>query len=144
MRRRQRFSLAHEIGHIVIPWHIGTIACHTDIALPSSAEYHYRPSEAEANGFAAALLLPSGWVREQLAADSRLEVRLRALWDTGVSAPAACLRLVRFLDPGYLFALVDDEGRVELSVALEGTVVKPPERGSELREELFDHLSSER
>jgi len=28
--RRKRFTLAHELGHIILPWHIGTISCHTN------------------------------------------------------------------------------------------------------------------
>src|SRR3990167_807201 len=27
---RQKFTMAHELGHIFIPWHIGTIFSHTD------------------------------------------------------------------------------------------------------------------
>jgi Zn-dependent peptidase ImmA (M78 family) len=29
---RRRFTLAHEIGHILIPWHIGTIVDEIDVA----------------------------------------------------------------------------------------------------------------
>src|SRR5438105_3077069 len=28
---RRRFTLAHELGHFFISWHLGTIICHTDL-----------------------------------------------------------------------------------------------------------------
>lgn len=28
--KRRKFTLAHELGHIVIPWHTGTIISHID------------------------------------------------------------------------------------------------------------------
>nr|WP_314877468.1 ImmA/IrrE family metallo-endopeptidase [uncultured Pseudomonas sp.] len=58
---RQRFTLAHELGHIIIPWHIGTFVSHLD----AEDEYEYGVMEGEANRFAAELLLPSAWLMEK-------------------------------------------------------------------------------
>jgi hypothetical protein len=44
--RRTRFTLAHEIGHVALPWHIGTAACDTGLLVRD-------PAEIEANRFAA-------------------------------------------------------------------------------------------
>lgn len=61
---RQRFTLAHEFGHVLIPWHIGTIFSfssadgHTD-----GADQAYWEMEAKANRFAAELLMPQQWLK---------------------------------------------------------------------------------
>ena len=48
---RKRFTLAHELGHLKIPWHTPLIAaCH--IFLPRVTELYYQSGEAEANRFA--------------------------------------------------------------------------------------------
>jgi hypothetical protein len=143
-KRRQRFSLAHEIGHIVIPWHIGTIACHTAYDISGFGDYYYRLGEAEANRFAATLLLPAPWVREQIETHSDVRGALGALWETGVSAPAACLRLIQFLSPNTLFVLTDLEGCVEIADVSPGSSVKAPARGTPLRRGALDPVSSER
>ena len=55
---RTRFTLAHELGHIVLPWHIGVIVSHAQfgVVYPSGA---YGEMEKEANQFAAEFLAPS-------------------------------------------------------------------------------------
>ena len=59
---RRRFTLAHEIGHILIPWHTGGII--DDLDEPRSrGRGQYRQMEAEANRFAAELLMPTAWVK---------------------------------------------------------------------------------
>ena len=61
---RQNFTLAHELGHFFIPWHIGTIgdSVHADY----NADFEYAEMEIEANRFAAALkimdLLPPNYL----------------------------------------------------------------------------------
>ena len=56
---RKKFTLAHELGHIIIPWHTGTIVSHIN---PEGANLEYREMESEANQFAAELLIPKGWL----------------------------------------------------------------------------------
>lgn len=67
---RQRFTLAHELGHVIIPWHIGNIVSHTDIKISEDRtnissqikgreDYDYMEIESEANRFAAELLIPT-------------------------------------------------------------------------------------
>lgn len=59
---RLRFTLAHELGHLKIPWHRGDVACHTEENL-SEAESRYRELEKEANTFASELLIPTEWLK---------------------------------------------------------------------------------
>jgi hypothetical protein len=139
--RRARFSLAHEIGHIAIPWHVGTIACHVDFEI-AARTYYYRATEAEANRFAGELLLPSAWVQAQVAEQDDLRDQLQTLYSTGVSAPVACLRLIPALPPGVIVVLPDSDSRVQISAASPGTSLTPPGRGSHLDRRLFDPISS--
>lgn len=64
---RKRFTLAHELGHICIPWHNGDTKCNTDNPF---FEYENRrlldTQELEANIFASELLMPTEWVKIQM------------------------------------------------------------------------------
>lgn len=60
---RKKFTLAHELGHVMIPWHTGTIVSESpEVILNANREY--RQMESEANRFAAELLMPSLWLNE--------------------------------------------------------------------------------
>src|SRR6266567_4859385 len=60
--KRKRFTVAHELGHLVIPWHVGSLACNW---LESHGDSDItRQLEAEANRFASELLMPARWVKE--------------------------------------------------------------------------------
>jgi len=54
---RRRFTLAHELGHVIIPWHTGIIV-DTDCFDFYTNENYYPELESEANEFASELLLP--------------------------------------------------------------------------------------
>ncbi len=55
---RRRFTIAHEIGHFLIPWHDASAQCATtDMGVLKSPDTR-KNKEAEANRFAAALLTP--------------------------------------------------------------------------------------
>jgi Zn-dependent peptidase ImmA (M78 family) len=56
---RRRFTIAHEIGHFLIPWHSANAQCATaDMGVLKSQDAR-KSKEAEANRFAAALLTPA-------------------------------------------------------------------------------------
>ncbi|NJN62094.1 MAG: ImmA/IrrE family metallo-endopeptidase [Coleofasciculaceae cyanobacterium RL_1_1] len=61
--KRKRFTLAHELGHIFIPWHTGRSISNFKTATDTNSEYGLM--EREANYFAAELLLPSTWVAKK-------------------------------------------------------------------------------
>jgi len=63
---RQKFTLAHELGHIIIPWHLGTIV--DDINTSDTANLknkEYWKIEAEANRFASELLMPIEFILKE-------------------------------------------------------------------------------
>lgn len=125
---RKRFTLAHEIGHIMIPWHTGDIC--DDIDSQDGRDEYFR-MEREANLFAAELLMPRQW---STGICSRAE-HLRGAMHTiqmvgGVSSLAAAIRTAEVGPAGYLVALIKD-GRVGWSRRTEGTRARPPRRGTE-------------
>lgn len=62
---RLRFTLAHELGHIKIPWHTGMISCHT-VDEQNINQNEYQSMENEANVFASELLMPTFWICEMV------------------------------------------------------------------------------
>ena len=63
---RRRFTIAHEIGHFLLPFHDSRAQCaKNDLGIIRSADDR-RAREAEANRFAAALLLPEKPFRAEL------------------------------------------------------------------------------
>lgn len=64
----QRFTAAHEIGHLVLhPW-IGDGVVHRDIPVSSTAENRRSQTEQEADFFAACFLMPKRLVETEFAA----------------------------------------------------------------------------
>ncbi len=130
---RRRFTIAHEIGHIIIPWHTGTIV--DDIEAPRSGERgRYREMEAEANRFAAELLMPSVWtigISERSDHAAGLMHTLRQVAD--VSLPAAFLKTAKFGKAGFVGAEIRN-GIVVRSIRTPGTHSLPPERNMRLED----------
>jgi Zn-dependent peptidase ImmA (M78 family) len=92
-KTRQRFTIAHELGHIFLPWHKGTIA--SDInEYCISTHMTYREMESEANRFASELLMPSDWIINILEQNIPFKARLdKILQDAGVSLDAALIKI---------------------------------------------------
>ena len=107
--RRKRFTLAHELGHVIIPWHFGTIIdVETELI-----HLHYHPIEAEANRFASELLMPSAWIQEIVDHFEGPEAMIDAVVvGANVSFQAAIIRTVTFLPPGLVYAQMSDVGKV--------------------------------
>jgi hypothetical protein len=132
-KKRQRFTLAHEIGHVVIPWHMGTIFDITDAGVPDGA-IDYWDMEAEANAFATELLMPSSWMLGLLENfNNPAEINEKMAYEANVSAIAATLRLKTFLPPGYIFVVYTSDGKIAYSGRTEGTHASPPARGEDQR-----------
>ena len=63
---RRRFTLAHELGHVCIPWHNGDIKCETDNNYFNiNGKKLLDTQELEANIFASEILMPTGWIKEE-------------------------------------------------------------------------------
>jgi Zn-dependent peptidase ImmA (M78 family) len=128
---RERFTVAHELGHVLLPWHGTTsLACDVEEELGLHA-YLASRAEAEANRFAADLLVPRVWLASLLdsAGTDKIGRLVRAMRPARVSAHVACLALSRNLPPGHVFAVLDGDGRVALSGTSRGTSVDPPRQG---------------
>jgi Zn-dependent peptidase ImmA (M78 family) len=99
---RKRFTLGHEIGHILIPWHIGTLVCHTE-GYSSVDEFLYDQIEHEANRFSTELLMPSSFIEKVVEKKVNIQDIIETIFnECEVSVSAACLRIVSYLDPGYV------------------------------------------
>ena len=117
---RQRFTLAHELGHVLIPWHMGSIIDEIDVA--DFSNDGYLAVEAEANRFASELLMPTDWVKRQIRSVERpLEALFRVSSLAAVSPRAASIKLINCLPPNYVMASsVDDQ--VNWSSRSDGTL----------------------
>jgi hypothetical protein len=133
---RQRFTLAHELGHIVIPWHIGTIIDrtdpHADVGLNG-----YWEIEAEANAFAAELLMPSAWISSLTAQELDLARVHRTVFEQCNTSPlASAIQLVRRL-PSNIVYVAERDGRVEFSGRTDGTIASQLPWGSAFSDDAY-------
>lgn len=126
---RRRFTLAHELGHILVPWHLAhDLMCNADsdaspddepqsgesrrlLSRASAKSREIRKQELEADAFAARALVPISFIQSisQLTVDKML-LNLEC---AEVSVVAGMRALAESLPAGYVFALLDDDGCVE-------------------------------
>lgn len=99
---RKRFTLAHEIGHIVIPWHYGTPVCHVEEeAVQVTGDTG--KAEGEAHRFASELLIPTAWARQVYQEKVLIGKTFEHIADTAeVSYSATRIKLLKILPPGYV------------------------------------------
>lgn len=134
---RRRFTLAHELGHILIPWHMGTILDRLDPADNVSDDYW--TFEKEANNFAAELLMPSDWLESQIAANSDLSKLHRQLVEQcEVSLQASSIRLAQHLPQNIVYA-VERGGLVEFSGRTQGTFATSLDWGEAIPDNSFPY-----
>lgn len=109
---RKRFSLAHELAHILIPWHVGSVlVSHLDENRPFATS-GYREMEAEANRFAAELSLPTDWTRQRISAEASIAEIYECLKVAGVSQAVASFQICEAAPPGWFFVEISSSGRV--------------------------------
>jgi len=138
---RRRFTEAHELGHIIIPWHKGTIVDHLDLSGSGVGDAYWR-FEDEANQFAAELLMPSGWMAaavEKVPNLARLHRKISV--ECEVSPLAASRRLSAMLPPNIAF-VCERSGEVEFSGRTESTLVNVPNWGQAFDSHLYEHAES--
>lgn len=137
--RRMRFTLAHELGHVVIPWHTGSIIDKT--TPPNEDKFdEYWHIEAEANRFASELLMPSEWVKKviQKKNNNLYKITNYLTEKADVSSHAATIQIKDTIAEGYIFAALTDAGKVIFSGKSEGTLAPSPEWGKTISpEKLF-------
>lgn len=124
--QRARFTIAHELGHFLMEWHQqgpqgGFTCAPADLRQTklSAADQHKR-QEAEANSFAAELLVPTAWVRQGCAGDPNLTDARRLGRDLGVSDEVAVRRMVE-VRPELLAAVWSYNGTVRYAVRAKPT-----------------------
>jgi Zn-dependent peptidase ImmA (M78 family) len=106
--RRIRFTAAHELGHILIPWHTGLIIDQLDASRDETSKDYWR-LELEANRFASELLVPSQWIRDISAKyTSPIDAAARVYKRAQVSYHMASIKLLRVLPAGYIHARIQD------------------------------------
>lgn len=124
-KTRLRFTLAHELGHVLIPWHTGVMV--DDITIPSSSMVYYSDMEPEANRFASELLLPSEWVSSTAKCFANpIDLALHLSEKANVSHTATLIKLAPLLEPGHIYAQLDQNGLVEVSGRSPGTLAESP------------------
>jgi Zn-dependent peptidase ImmA (M78 family) len=139
---RRAFTLAHELGHIVIPWHNGTHFCRVDgdtrLVDELTAEV-----ESQANRFAGELLMPAAWVRGLIKSKGALADLIEAVRVSGVSYHAASIRLINLLPTGFLFVELDSGNKLVRASSSSDTWIRLPERGSPFAKAQIDSLADE-
>lgn len=133
-QHRINFTLAHELGHILIPWHVGVIVSHAESEPEAESDTVYRDMEREANEFAAEFLAPTDWIRGLLRSAPSLKDLYAQLRTAGLSPLAAAIRMSSVLPPGFLFVQTDHHGRVQFSGRSPGTHASVPLKGSLIEE----------
>ncbi len=106
--KRQLFTKAHELGHIIIPWHLGTIV--DDIYSQGYKDFIYSELEQEANRFAAELLMPKDWLIGYVEKhkDNYALLHETIALKSCVSDYAAAIRLIGILPKNILFTAVEN------------------------------------
>lgn len=100
---RERFTLGHELGHLVLPWQLGNSTCFT--GENGAAEAPTR-DEAEADLFASCLLAPDRWLTELTEKfGTDMDALLDAAAAAQISSTATLLALRRILPAGWAFQI---------------------------------------
>lgn len=139
--KRQLFTLAHELGHIIIPWHLGTIV--DDIYSQSYKDYQYSLLEQEANRFAAELLMPLDWVLtilEEVNGDIALLHRTIAT-DSGASDQSAAIRLIETLPQSIIYT-AEENGTVLHTGKTDQTDAFLQENGGSFSSNFYPYIDS--
>lgn len=140
---RLTFTLAHELGHILIPWHSGIFACSplesiSDLRL---AIYLHKEIEAEANRFASEFLMPTSVILSIFEANQNLVDIFEWAASAKISRAAASIRLSKILPAGFIVIEVDSN-KVSWSKKTDGTFMDPPIRGSRLKLDVYEDMGA--
>ena len=122
---RRRFSLAHELAHLICDRKTGSFLCAKDDIGPQNAES--RSVESAANGYASQLVLPTFLVDPWIADKPVNFATVKALADAfRVSATAAAIKLVKRTSQQAALVCHNTHGVVwrQLSTSSEGWALK--------------------
>jgi Zn-dependent peptidase ImmA (M78 family) len=143
-KTRQRFTMAHELGHIIIPWHVGNIIDQINYNIPEEfvsvmSGYEYQEMEREANRFAAELLMPQDWIILKLSTLSIGQLH-KMLTETALVSPqAAAFRLLDVFTFDVCFC-AERNGVVVYSGKTHETTAFVQEQGDEFKEDFYPYI----
>ncbi|WP_307075988.1 ImmA/IrrE family metallo-endopeptidase [Arthrobacter pascens] len=107
---RERFTMAHELGHLLLPWHLPSANCEVGegaLDLPTFS------LEEEADVFASCLLVPDAWLLHQVdRSGDDMSQLLRELNAAEVTTAAALQALRRYLLAGWVFVSYGERQRI--------------------------------
>lgn len=140
--RRYRFTLAHELGHIKMPWQIGTVFCHTDLEISSQVDsLDFWKIEDQANRFASELLLPTPWLKEMFSQCSKNPAhgisQIAKVAQTSLTA--TIIAITRICSQGMM-VIVTEHGRVTFTSISPGSCCVIPANGTVLDYEQYRDL----
>lgn len=93
-KSRRKFTLAHELGHVIIPWHTGIIASH--LTGDIDADFDYANMESEANSFASELLLPTEFILSEFGKSKNYASTFAEIFNkSGVSREAFLIKTIK-------------------------------------------------
>lgn len=110
---RRRFTMAHEIGHICIPWHTGVDLCSLDNPYTKiQGQQMVNTQELEANIFASELLMPTEWLKQTFELNTQnLSGLVEEICSAANTSIMACFyALENVLPAGELFFVKTDFG----------------------------------
>jgi len=137
---RLNFTLAHELGHVIIPWHIGTIV--DDAHSKDYNNFLYSIQEKEANEFAAEILMPSGWIHSLiLTKENYAEIHNHIISMAKVSAYAASIKLIQALPTNSIFIL-ENFSKVIASGKSTGTSSLTQNINEEFEIDFYKHIEN--
>ena len=129
---RRRFTLAHEIGHICIPWHTGITVCSLDDpSYKVQGQILINTQELEANTFASELLMPTPWIQSNFnLIDFKMKELIKKVSSKAKTSIMATLyALENALPPGHVYLVKNpameywqpfkskDSGTINISIA---------------------------
>jgi hypothetical protein len=103
---RHRFTLAHELGHVAMGWHLNTLMCDVDLEAHDDPLVLSTDQESEANEFASHLLVPRRFRESITVDDPDVPQILAALEQAEVSAPAGLIAIQPYLPPGVVLRTI--------------------------------------
>lgn len=144
---REKFTLAHELGHLIIPWHYGMISCHTD-RRDEYDETLYREMETEANNFAAELIMPSAWIDQIISEEltNGLDSVLKSITQKAqVSFSAAFFTVFKRLPKGFIsYVENSSNGQGKFSETQDTKIFIPLRSSRKVAFEWLDECSSDK
>ena len=138
---RQRFTLAHELGHIIIPWHVGDLII--DYIAVDNKLYKdlwaHQEIERQANQFAAEILMPEEWIKELFDSELSLaDIHRKVTQDCIVSPIAAALRIIDLHNIPIAFFELDPLSFIHgFGQSIKAKIISP-EIGSRIDRKLYE------